>query len=262
MYYDDQFGVVAPEIGWVPAPRYILRRRAVLSLFRRVEPGRVLEIGCGSGALLVDLSRLGFAGLGVDTSSAAREVASYLLQSTDKFDVSSRVECTDGEAFDFVIALEVLEHIADDEKALEEWAERLKHDGTLILSVPANPARWSADDTWAGHYRRYTRSSLAKKLENCGYQATQIESYGWPLSVVIDFMRSRIREQQIAAHEGRPYEEATAKSGIDRELEVKYYRTYANPIGKTVFRVGFALQQWAKATDWGTGYIAVARLAR
>ena len=46
------YGISFPERGWVPAPRYLLRRDRVLRLLARLPVGRLLEIGCGSGALL------------------------------------------------------------------------------------------------------------------------------------------------------------------------------------------------------------------
>lgn len=60
MYVHPVFGPVAPELGWVPAPRYLLRRSRVLRLLATVERGRLLEIGCGAGVLCQEVARLGF----------------------------------------------------------------------------------------------------------------------------------------------------------------------------------------------------------
>ena len=48
---DRQYGAVL-EGRWVPAPRFVLRRDRVLPLVEGLPAGRVIEVGCGSGALL------------------------------------------------------------------------------------------------------------------------------------------------------------------------------------------------------------------
>jgi SAM-dependent methyltransferase len=65
------------------------------------------------------------------------------------------------QTFDFVIMLDVLEHIEDDSAFLQhEVVPRLKPEGHLIISVPAHPSLFTSHDTFLGHYRRYTRSQL------------------------------------------------------------------------------------------------------
>ena len=56
---DRQYGAVL-EGRWVPAPRFVLRRDRVLPLVESLPAGRVIEVGCGAGALLRELAqRLG-----------------------------------------------------------------------------------------------------------------------------------------------------------------------------------------------------------
>ena len=52
MYFDNLFGPVVLEQGWVLAPRYSLRRRRVLELTMGWPEGDLLEVGCGAGTLL------------------------------------------------------------------------------------------------------------------------------------------------------------------------------------------------------------------
>ena len=79
MKYKSQFGIAAPELGWVPSPSYILRRAAILDCLKPFLPGRVLEIGCGAGAFLYEISKLGFYGEGVEVSSHACKLAKKIL---------------------------------------------------------------------------------------------------------------------------------------------------------------------------------------
>ena len=54
------YGPALPELNWVPAPSYLMRRHRVLRLLRDMAPCRVLDIGCGPGALLRDFADRAF----------------------------------------------------------------------------------------------------------------------------------------------------------------------------------------------------------
>jgi SAM-dependent methyltransferase len=80
--------------------------------------------------------------------------------------------------FDRAIASEVLEHIPDDEAALDELARVLKPGGTLAVTVPSwFPERlcWLLSDEYhapkaaGGHVRIYTESELRRKLRASGF---------------------------------------------------------------------------------------------
>src|SRR3546814_1259154 len=80
--YSDRTGIVAPDAGWVPPIRYLLRRARILELLRKQPVGRLLEVGCGAGALLCDLTRRGYAAQGLETSDKALPVAARLAEIT------------------------------------------------------------------------------------------------------------------------------------------------------------------------------------
>src|SRR3546814_16277129 len=78
--YSDRTGIVAPDAGWVPPIRYLLRRARILELLRKQPVGRLLEVGCGAGALLCDLTRRGYAAQGLETSEKALQVAARIAE--------------------------------------------------------------------------------------------------------------------------------------------------------------------------------------
>ena len=45
MKYYPEIGITAPDLGWVPAPTYILRRGAILDVIAAWDKGSVLEMG-------------------------------------------------------------------------------------------------------------------------------------------------------------------------------------------------------------------------
>jgi SAM-dependent methyltransferase len=63
--------------------------------------------------------------------------------------------------FDSVVYIDVLEHIDDDRAELRRAAGCLRPGGTLIVLAPAHQWLFTAFDTAIGHYRRYTKGSLA-----------------------------------------------------------------------------------------------------
>lgn len=69
-------------------------------------------------------------------------------------------EVPEGERFDTILYIDVLEHIEDDRAELARSARRLKPGGHLIVLSPAHQFLFSPFDAAIGHYRRYSRASL------------------------------------------------------------------------------------------------------
>jgi SAM-dependent methyltransferase len=66
------------------------------------------------------------------------------------------------ESFDLVVALDVLEHVEDDQACLKEGMRVLRPGGKILFMVPAYPVLWSDLDEISYHYRRYTPGMLKK----------------------------------------------------------------------------------------------------
>jgi len=77
-------------------------------------------------------------------------------------------------SFDLVVAVEILEHIEDDQGSLVEWSRVLKPGGQLVLTVPLHDHLWTAFDHIVGHVRRYELADLQAKLERARFR---IERY-------------------------------------------------------------------------------------
>ena len=67
-------------------------------------------------------------------------------------------------AFDLVCALDVIEHVDDDHLALSELSRVTQQAGTVVISAPLHPSRWTAFDDFVGHKRRYEPTDLMRKL--------------------------------------------------------------------------------------------------
>jgi SAM-dependent methyltransferase len=103
---------------------------------RRLAPEpatRILDLGCGSGALLERLAGMGYRDLtGVDIRPPASGASiTYRQADLDCF----RLDCADG-AFDLVLGVEVIEHIENPGLFLAELARLLRPGGMGLFTTP------------------------------------------------------------------------------------------------------------------------------
>lgn len=256
------YGYTFPEYGWVPAPSYLLRRWAILRLIKNMTKGRVIEFGCASGALLIDLTEIGFTCTGVEISDRAYQVSHKILSNYSNIRVYKSIPENSQGCFEYVMAFEVLEHIEDEANTLLQWKELLAKGGKLIISVPAHKNKWTASDEWAGHYRRYAKKDIVELLQVSGFKLEEIICYGFPLKNIIDSVRGfyhkiLLKKNQTGGSIDRTV--ATKSSGIERSLENKLFFLYCNSVCNILFKLAFKFQSLFCKTNLGGGFIAVAR---
>lgn len=81
-------------------------------------------------------------------------------------------------AFDLVCALDIVEHVDDEDGALSELSRVAAPGAALLLSVPLHPEQWTAFDDFVGHRRRYEPQRLRSKLAEHGFVVDQSAAYG------------------------------------------------------------------------------------
>lgn len=81
-----------------------------------------------------------------------------------------------GNSFDFVGALDVLEHIENDELAVSEISRILKKNGLVVLSVPNRMKFYTYQDQLIGHYRRYEIEQLNSLFKK--YDLLNVKTFG------------------------------------------------------------------------------------
>lgn len=150
---------------------YRVRREFVHNLIAKYFPTqnnlRILDVGCGTGALMKELGVYGEV-FGVDFSSEAVDFCrSRGIENIQKGGLEN-LPYTDN-SFDLVLALDVLEHIPDDGKGLAEIYRVLKPDGIVIVFVPAFKFLWGVTDVISQHYRRYTKIEISNKINRVGF---------------------------------------------------------------------------------------------
>lgn len=81
-------------------------------------------------------------------------------------------------SFDAVCAMDIIEHVVDDEAVLAELARVARPGAAVLLSAPLHPGSWTAFDDFVGHYRRYEPEQLLAKLRAHGFMLENSAIYG------------------------------------------------------------------------------------
>lgn len=116
----------------------------------------ILDVGCGNGLVNRVLKHCNVTGI----DSHPRYEGAITANADDlPFQNST---------FDAVTCFDVLEHVEDHEKAINEIARVLKPGGRAYFSVPLYPMLWSKHDELTGHVRRYKPRELDPLLEGAG----------------------------------------------------------------------------------------------
>ncbi len=117
--------------------KHCLRLRKLLDTDAREFP-RLLDFGCGDGNFLKAASLLGFDAFGVDFSesrrSRSRQLGDITLYSNLE-DLQQDLP-TEKARFDAVTLFQVLEHLAEPLKTLQQLSAVLRPGGTLVIEVP------------------------------------------------------------------------------------------------------------------------------
>ena len=181
------------------APRALLRWALVSEIIRAVAPTRVLEVGCGLGAVGARLARE-YSYVGIEPDDAGFATAERVITPLGGTVVhgTHRAAPHPG-SYDVVCAFEVLEHIEDDEQALADWLALARPGGHVVLSVPADPSRFGPWDASVGHFRRYTASDLTRLLTRAGAADITVRHYGWPIAYLLEAVRNRVAKHAVDA---------------------------------------------------------------
>lgn len=135
----------------------------------------ILDIGCGSGALMARLVRSGYTNVyGMDISEEAINGCKKRgLTNVCVADAAQPLPFQETK-FSLIIASDVLEHLSQPTDALTSWRNKLEYDGRVIIFVPAFNALWGAHDELNHHRMRYTKKTLLQQVNAANLQPLRI----------------------------------------------------------------------------------------
>lgn len=159
---------------------YCLRKRAIEKSLRHEKWNLILELGSGISPVMTMTDRIIYSDLSFD--------ALQILKRTHE---NQRHVVADGMnlpfkpgVFSHTICSEVLEHLQDDRKALNELSRVMCPSGCLIVTVPHRKSYFSNDDRFVNHFRRYEIFELEERLKAAGLMPMHIQKVLGPLEKV------------------------------------------------------------------------------
>jgi SAM-dependent methyltransferase len=138
-------------------------------LLRPHEDSRILEVGCGGGALLSYLRDKGHAATGVDLLEEAVELASRAAPGCEVRQADAGELPFSDSSFDRLVSHHLVEHLGDLTVALAEWRRILTPGGVIAICTPNRryPSPRIFDDPT--HVHIYEGSELRAAMEEAGF---------------------------------------------------------------------------------------------
>lgn len=202
-----------------------------LGLFSKYLFGDILEVGTGIGNFTESLSKYGtvtsvdieqnYINLNKKSSSNRNISIGYGDIEKGKYFFSKKV-------FDSLVCLNVLEHIKDDDKALQNMYKLLKPGGYLILQVPSDMLLYGSIDKSIGHYRRYEKKPLTDKLSREGFKIVSSRKFNF-LGGIGWFVAGRILKKEIVE------EDKVKVFNLIAPVILPLEQVFEPPIGTSVF---------------------------
>jgi 2-polyprenyl-3-methyl-5-hydroxy-6-metoxy-1,4-benzoquinol methylase len=169
--------LAAKELQWLREGLYT----DIVNVLDGIAPGRrLLEVGCGTGDFLRFAQEHGFSSVGTEPAleAAQRAVSKGLTvhpMTLDKFAAQSQAD------FDVVVMINVLEHVPDAVRTIQECRQLLGPEGILCIRVPndfteiqaAAKEKIGADPWWIAvpdHVNYFNFASLRQTLDRLGFE--------------------------------------------------------------------------------------------
>jgi 2-polyprenyl-3-methyl-5-hydroxy-6-metoxy-1,4-benzoquinol methylase len=150
------------------------RERILLDTIRellgdRVPRARILDVGCGAGLFFDALEPLGHVE-GIESDPITLEQSGRWRSRIHAGDITTFAP---DRPFDLILALDVVEHIANPEGMLSHASRFLARDGRMLVTTPAFDWLWTSHDRLNHHIRRYTAAELRALLVKAGLRPIQ-----------------------------------------------------------------------------------------
>ena len=161
---------------------YRTRNNIILSALQGLQvTGSLWDVGSGNGVVARFLGAKGRTTIGVEPSGAG--AIACARRGVLSFCAAIESLKLPNSSLDNISMLDVLEHLDDRKKSLQEIHRLLSSDGHLLITVPSLTSLWSQFDVDAGHYLRYNKRYIRKELESNGFEVIRM-GYFFALTVL------------------------------------------------------------------------------
>lgn len=179
---------------------FLIRQKIITQVLKKYIPKqkdslKILNVGAASGASSQCLSSLGEV-ISVENDPVFLD---FLVgKKIPVINASIIALPFDDNSFDLICALDILEHVADDTKAIAELVRVCKPGGKICITVPACRSLWSAHDEVNNHFRRYSKSrliNLIDKQKNKLLYSTYFNTILFPAIFILRKMEKLFRKK-------------------------------------------------------------------
>lgn len=186
LYEDDYYNARGLQVGMQSQStlmRELIRNRVTTLTELNGGPGRLLDVGAGTGLFIEASVSGGWSASGVDTSAAAVSIARRISRADV---IRGGIEDVRSDGFDAVTLWDVLEHLPDPRSSLIRVRELLRPGGLVAISLPnvgglksrILGTRWRYFQRDIGHISHFSPKTLAVILRQAGFAPVRVRTQG------------------------------------------------------------------------------------
>lgn len=152
---------------------------------------KIMDLGCGNGILSNQIEskfniKIDRIDSNFETLKLNRNVKGRLIC----YDISKRNKKYKN-YYDYIFLFDVIEHVKNDKKFIENALFHLKKNGSLIINVPSIQILYSRYDIAVGHLRRYDKKLFYKTIKKTMINKISMNYWGFMLLPIL-FLRKII----------------------------------------------------------------------
>lgn len=190
-------------LGLIGLPHTGLRERE-MQIRGFIKNGKVkaLDAGCGIGLYAFEMAKNGHHVTGIDLEKEKIDVArgiSQRINANINFMQGDLTNLRISEKFDLILCSEVIEHIVEDYKVIENLSKIMNRGARLIITVPRiSSESWKINHQKFGHVRQgYREEELRQMLEKYGLRVTRIVLFDSPLATFAFRINEKLYDKKV-----------------------------------------------------------------
>lgn len=171
-----------------------------------LEPGRMLEIGCGAGDFLHTMEKHGWTCTGIEPSESAKEIATKKVKA--KLLNPQEIDKLEDESFDLITMWHVLEHVDNLKEEIKQLQRLLKKGGRLVLALPNFKSAdaqyykeyWAAYDV-PRHLNHFCHESINNIFKTTDFKRIKTDKLVWD-AYYISYMSEKYMNHSLPLLKG------------------------------------------------------------